>query len=256
MIIENTVALVTGAASGLGLATTERLIGSGAKVTMCDLNNESGADIADQLGPNALFVKTDVTQESDVLKAIDQTISNFGPLTAACNFAGIAPSSKLAGSRGAHDFELFQKVISVNLFGTFNVMRLCAQSMLEKTPVDENDQRGVLVNTASIAAFDGQIGQCAYAASKAAIAGMTLPAARDLGLNGIRCLTIAPGIIHTPLFDSLPPDAVQALSSQPINPKRLGKPGEVAKLVTSMIENDYLNGETIRIDGALRMPPK
>ena len=255
MDIKGFVALVSGGASGLGEATVRVLVEAGAKVVIADMNAEKGEALASELGANAVFVKTDVSSEADVQAAIDKAVS-LGTLRATINCAGIGAGVRIVDRDGKpHDLGLFQKVIAVNLVGTFNVMRLGAAAMAKNAP-DADNHRGVIVNTASIAAFDGQIGQVAYSASKGAIVGMTLPVARDLSKAGIRVNTICPGTMDTPLLGSLPEASRTALAAAIPFPSRLGLPKEYAALVKHIIDNNYLNAETIRLDGALRMAPK
>jgi NAD(P)-dependent dehydrogenase (short-subunit alcohol dehydrogenase family) len=246
------VALVTGGASGLGAATARRLHAGGAKVVIVD-RDERGAELATELG--GAFAKADVTSASEVEAAVAQAAA-LGPLRVVVQCAGVGWASRTLDKTGKpHDLELFQKVIAINLVGHFNVLRLSAAAIAQTAQLD-NGERGVILMTASVAAFDGQIGQIAYAASKAGVAGMTLPAARDLAPVGIRVMTIAPGIFDTPMLGSLKEDVRAALSRDVVFPKRLGSPAEYAELVAAIVENGYLNGETIRLDGALRMPPK
>jgi NAD(P)-dependent dehydrogenase (short-subunit alcohol dehydrogenase family) len=255
MEITGAVALVTGGASGLGEATVKRLLAGGASVAIVDRDTAKGEALAKELGSDALFVQADVTDEASVAAAVDAA-AEMGPLRIAVNCAGIGWASRVIGRDGSpHALAPFQTVININLIGTFNVMRFAASAMSKTEPLEHNE-RGVVVNTASVAAFDGQIGQLAYSASKAAIVGMTLPAARDLSPVGIRVCTIAPGLFDTPLLGLLPDDARQALASDIPFPRRLGHPDDFAALVESIARNPYLNGETIRLDGALRMAPK
>lgn len=247
--------LITGGASGLGEACVHRFLGLGANVVLLDLNQAHGQRLQDRSGGRLTFVKTDVTDEKQVQHAIDTALSQYGRLDVAINCAGLAPAAKTIGKDGPHALELFQKVIQVNLLGTFNVIRLAAWAMSRNSPNAEGE-RGVIINTASIAAFDGQMGQAAYAASKAGIVGMTLPIARDLARNGIRVMTIAPGLFQTPLLDGLPAEAIASLEQQVPFPARLGRPDEYARLAQSILENTMLNGEVIRLDGAIRMAPK
>lgn len=249
MRIEGSSALVAGGASGLGAATARRLRAAGAAVTIADLNAERGEALAAELG--AAFVVCDVTAPEQVQAAV----AAAGALRISVCCAGVGWAEKTAGKRGPHALEPFQTVVAVNLVGTFNVLRLAAAAMLANDP-DEEGERGVCVNTASIAAFDGQIGQLAYSASKGGIAGMTLPAARDLAGAGIRVCTIAPGLFDTPLLAGLPEEARIALGEQVPHPHRLGRPEEYAALAAHIVENPMLNGEVIRLDGALRMPPR
>jgi NAD(P)-dependent dehydrogenase (short-subunit alcohol dehydrogenase family) len=253
MQISGSVALVTGAASGLGAATARRLAAGGAKVVLVDRDDARGAPLATELG--GVFAKADVTEAAQVEAAIAEA-DKLGPLRVAVSCAGVGWAARTLDKTGKpHDLDLFRTVIGVNLVGTFNVLRLAAAAMA-KAPPQEHGARGVIVNTASIAAFDGQIGQIAYAASKAGVAGMTLPAARDLAPVGIRVVTIAPGIFDTPMLGTLPAEKRAALAADVVFPKRLGDPAEYGALVAAIVENDYLNGETIRLDGSLRMPPK
>jgi len=256
MNIKNKVAIVTGGASGLGEATTRNIVANGGKVLIMDLNMDRGKSIVAELGKDkVIFDKTDVTSESQVKEALARAVREFGKVDICVNCAGIGVAKKTVGKEGAHDLGSFEKVIKINLIGTFNVLRLCAEIMQKNEP-DENGERGVIINTASVAAFDGQIGQVAYSASKGGIVGMTLPIARDLARAGIRCLTIAPGLFLTPLFEALPEEAIESLGKQVPFPSRLGKPSEYGKMVESIIENPMLNGEVIRLDGAIRMSPR
>ena len=253
MKLSGSVALVTGAASGLGAATARRLAEGGAKVVVVDRDDAKGAELAKQIG--GTFAKADVTDAAQVEAAV-AAASALGPLRVAVSCAGVGWASRTLDKTGKpHDLDMFRTVIGVNLVGTFNVLRLAAAA-IAKTEALEHGERGVIVNTASVAAFDGQIGQIAYAASKAGVAGMTLPAARDLAPVGIRVVTIAPGIFDTPMLGALPEDKRAALAADVVFPKRLGSPAEYGSLVAAIVENGYLNGETIRLDGSLRMPPK
>jgi NAD(P)-dependent dehydrogenase (short-subunit alcohol dehydrogenase family) len=252
MKLQGSVALVTGGASGLGAATARRLAQGGAKVVIVDRDEAKGSELAKELG--AGYAKADVTDPAQIEAAITQA-SALGPLRVAVSCAGVGWASRTLDKTGKpHDLDLFKTVIGINLVGTFNVLRLAAAAIAKTDPVD--GERGVIVNTASVAAFDGQIGQIAYAASKAGVAGMTLPAARDLAPAGIRVITIAPGIFDTPMLGALPEDKRAALAADVVFPKRLGNPAEYGALVAAIVENGYLNAETIRLDGALRMPPK
>ncbi len=255
MRIEGSSALVAGGASGLGAATVRRLHAAGAQVVIADLGEENGEALATELGEGATFLRADVTRESDVARAVDTAAAAPGGLRIAVSCAGIGWAERVARGRGPHALEPFERVIAVNLIGTFNVLRLAAAAMVQAEPTGEGE-RGVCVNTASIAAFDGQIGQIAYSASKGAIVGMTLPAARDLADAGVRVCTIAPGTFDTPLLAGLPAPAREALAAGVPFPRRLGRPGEFAELVAHIVENEMLNGEVIRLDGALRMPPR
>jgi NAD(P)-dependent dehydrogenase (short-subunit alcohol dehydrogenase family) len=253
MKLQGTVALVTGAASGLGAATARRLGEGGAKVVIVDRDEAKGSELAKQLG--GTFAKADVTDAAQVEAAV-AAASALGPLRVAVSCAGVGWAARTLDKTGKpHDLELFRTIIGVNLVGTFNVLRLAAAAIAKAEPL-EHGERGVIVNTASVAAFDGQIGQIAYAASKAGVAGMTLPAARDLAPIGIRVVTIAPGIFDTPMLGALPEDKRAALAADVVFPKRLGSPAEYGALVAAIVDNGYLNGETIRLDGSLRMPPK
>ncbi|MEV5551888.1 3-hydroxyacyl-CoA dehydrogenase [Streptomyces sp. NPDC052309] len=253
MDISNSVALVTGGASGLGLATVRELHARGAKVVIVDLPASDGEAVVKELGDNVVFAPADVTSEADVAAAV-AAAGKLGPLRVVVNCAGIGNAVKTVGKQGAFPLADFTKVINVNLIGTFNVIRLAAESMARSEPVGE--ERGVIINTASVAAFDGQVGQAAYSASKGGIVGMTLPIARDLAGLKIRVVTIAPGLFHTPLFDTLPEEAIKSLGAQVPHPARLGYPKEYAALARHIAENAMLNGETIRLDGAIRMAPR
>ncbi len=255
MRIDGQGALVAGGASGLGEATARLLHANGAHVVIVDLNGERGSALASELGKRASFVHADVTSEEAVQAAVDAATAQPGGLRISVCCSGIGWGERLAGKRGAHELEPFQRVIGVNLIGTFNVLRLGSAAMLANQP-SASGERGVCVNTASVAAFDGQIGQVAYSASKGAIVAMTLPAARDLASMGIRVCAIAPGIFETPLLGSLSPETRESLGSAIPFPSRLGRPEEFAALAAHVIENEMLNGEVIRLDGALRMAPK
>ncbi len=253
MKLNETVAVVTGGASGLGEATVRNFVAAGAKVAIFDMNGERGEIVANELGENVLFQKVDVTDEASVVAGIEATMKKFGRITANINCAGIGVASKTLGKEGPHTLGLFKKVVDINLTGTFNVFRLCAEQMAKNQP-NEDGERGVIVNTASVAAFDGQKGQVAYSATKGAIVGMTLPVARDLAYYGIRICAIAPGLFLTPLFEGLGQEVVDSLSAQVTFPKRLGKPSEYGSLARMIVESPYMNGETIRLDGAIRLP--
>jgi NAD(P)-dependent dehydrogenase (short-subunit alcohol dehydrogenase family) len=252
MDIKGKVFIVTGGASGLGAGTARMLQMHGGKVVIADVQAEAGEKLAQELGQT--FVKCDVTSEDDG-KAVVAAALAQGSLFGLVNCAGIAPAVKTVGKDGAHPLHIFAKTISVNLIGSFNMIRLAAEAMSKNSP-EPTGERGVLINTASVAAYDGQIGQAAYAASKGGIVGMTLPIARDLARNGIRCLTIAPGIFGTPMLFGMPQELQDALAASVPFPSRLGTPEDYAKLVHQMIVNDMLNGETVRLDGAIRMQPK
>ena len=252
MNIEGRVFIVTGGASGLGAGTVRMLAAHGAKVVIADVQAEAGEKLAQELGQQ--FVRCDVSSEADG-KAAVLAATSAGKLMGLVNCAGIAPAAKTVGRDGAHPLDVFAKTIAVNLIGSFNMIRLAAEAMAKNEPEDTME-RGVLINTASVAAYDGQIGQAAYAASKGGIVGMTLPIARDLARNGIRCVTIAPGIFATPMMYTMPKDVQDALAASVPFPSRLGTPADYAKLVHQIITNEMLNGETIRLDGAIRMAPK
>jgi NAD(P)-dependent dehydrogenase (short-subunit alcohol dehydrogenase family) len=255
MKIDGAVALVTGGASGLGEATIRRLAAAGARAVIVDRDAKKGEALARELGERVVFQPTDVTAEADVKAAVERAAS-MGPLRVAVSCAGVGWAARTVDKSGApHDLELFKTVIGINLVGTFNVLRLAAAQMARSEPADDGE-RGVIVNTASVAAYDGQIGQIAYAASKSGVVGMTLPAARDLSAVGVRVMTIAPGTFDTPMMAMLPEPARQALAAGIPFPRRLGSPADYAALVEHIVTNRYLNGETIRLDGALRMPPK
>lgn len=255
MEISGSAAIVTGGASGLGEATVRRLVASGVKVMILDRNPDRGEMLVKELGSNVGFAQADVTDPDQVQAAVEQAAS-MAPLRIVVNCAGVGWAQRTVGKGGApHDFEMFKMVVNVNLIGTFNVMRLAGSAISMTDPLD-GGERGVIVNTASVAAFDGQTGQISYSASKAGIVGMTLPAARDLSPIGIRVLTIAPGTMDTPMLALMPEAGRQKLVSDVQFPKRLGQPDDFAALVEHMARNSYLNGETIRLDGGLRMPPK
>jgi 3-hydroxyacyl-CoA dehydrogenase / 3-hydroxy-2-methylbutyryl-CoA dehydrogenase len=255
MLINGTGAIVAGGASGLGEATVRRLCSEGAHVVIADLDEDRGRALSDELGARVRFVSTDVTDADAVSEAVQDAAAQPGGLRISICCAGIAWSEKLAGGRGPHALESFERVIRVNLMGTFNVLRLAAAAMLASEPA-ASGERGVCVNTASIAAFDGQIGQVSYSASKGAIVAITLPAARDLASAGIRVCAIAPGTFATPLLAGLPEGTREALGGAVPFPARLGRPEEFAALAAHIVENEMLNGEVIRLDGALRMPPR
>jgi NAD(P)-dependent dehydrogenase (short-subunit alcohol dehydrogenase family) len=256
MQIKGLTAVVTGGASGLGEATTRALEAGGAHVTILDLASSKGNELAAELGKDVRFAAADVTNEEEVKTALDQTIESFGAIHVNVNCAGIGSAGRTVNKDGTpFDLGWFRKTIEVNLIGTFNVLRLCAARMAANEP-NAQRERGVIVNTASVAAFEGQIGQCAYSASKGGVVGMTLPIARDLANIGVRVCTIAPGLFATPMLMGLPEPAREALGASVPFPSRLGDPSEYAQLACSIIENPMLNGETIRLDGAIRMAPK
>ncbi|WP_163102943.1 3-hydroxyacyl-CoA dehydrogenase [Peribacillus alkalitolerans] len=255
MKLEQSCALVTGGASGLGEATVRHIVANGGKAVIVDLADERAEKLCAELGEKVAYIKTDVTREEDVIQAIEYAADKMGGLNTVINCAGIGIASKVLSKKGVHDLGLFSKVIGVNLVGTFNIIRLAAEKMVQNE-VFETGERGVIINTASVAAFEGQIGQAAYSASKGGVVGMTLPIARELAPFGIRVMTIAPGLFHTPMFDSLPEEARESLGKMVPFPTRLGYPAEYGQLVGSIVENPMLNGETIRLDGGIRMQPK
>ena len=255
MQIKGSTFIVTGGASGLGGGTARMLAGNGGNVIIADLQAEKGESLAKELGKSARFVKCDVTSEADGKAAVDAALKEFGGLQGLVNCAGIAIGEKTIGKEGPHSLASFTKTININLIGTFNMIRLAAVAMA-KQPPQESGERGVIINTASVAAFDGQIGQAAYSASKGGIVGMTLPIARDLSRDGIRVLTIAPGIFETPMLHGLPKEIQDSLGKQVPFPSRLGRSDEYAALAKAMIEIQMLNGEVVRLDGAIRMAPK
>jgi NAD(P)-dependent dehydrogenase (short-subunit alcohol dehydrogenase family) len=250
---KNAVALVTGGGSGLGEATARELASVGAKIAILDLPSSAGQQVADSL--EGIFVAADVASDKEVTDAVSSTVAKFGAVHIVINCAGIGRAMRTITREGPHSLDLFRKVLDVNLIGTFNVIRVAAAQMAKNQPNDDGE-RGVIVNTASVAAFDGQIGQAAYSASKGGVVGMTLPIARDLASVGIRVCTIAPGTFETPMLAGLPDPARKALAAQIPFPQRLGQPREYAALARQIVENAMLNGETIRLDGALRMPPR
>ena len=254
MEIKGNVFIVTGGASGLGGATSRMLAGAGGKVVIADVQADKGEALASELGNQARFARCDVTSEADA-KATVAAAAALGPLRGLVNCAGIAIGEKTIGKEGPHALSNFSRVININLIGSFNMIRVAADAM-SKLDANADGERGVLINTASVAAFDGQIGQVAYAASKAGIAGMTLPIARDLSRSGIRCVTIAPGLFETPMLLGMPKEVQESLGKQAPFPARLGKPAEYANLVAAILGNVMLNGETIRLDGAIRLQPK
>ena len=255
MDISNKAALITGGASGLGLATAKVLIDSGAKVMLLDLNEDNAKAASESLGSDSSYTIANVAEEQSIVDAIAKTKEEFGSIHIVVNCAGIGSASKTVGKNGAHPLDYFKTVIDINLVGTFNVLRLAAEEMGNNEPEQDNEC-GVIINTASVAAFDGQIGQAAYSASKAGVAGMTLPIARDLARMGIRINTIAPGIFDTPMMAMAPDQVRLPLIEMTQFPKRLGLPEEYASLVKHIVENPFLNGETIRLDGGIRMQPK
>ncbi len=256
MELQDKVAFITGGASGLGRATAEHFVASGAKVIIFDLNEASARATAEALGPNAVWAAGDVADETSVQAAIDKGVAAFGTIHINLNSAGIGAAQRTISSKGPMPLKNFEFVVRVNLIGTFNVLRLCADVMQKNEPVTADGERGVIVNVASVAAFDGQIGQVAYSASKGAIAGMTLPLARDMSRAQIRVCTIAPGIFETPLMGAAPPAVRDPLVEMTQFPKRLGDPAEFAETVAYIVNCSYINGETIRLDASIRMAPR
>lgn len=248
--------LVTGGASGLGEASVRLIVERGGKAVIADLNKQAGEALAAELGSSTRFCVTDVTNPEQVQNAIDTACNELGGLQGAINCAGIGTAMRVCGKEGPHDLEVFGLVIRVNLIGTFNVIRLACAVMTAAEGIGPDEERGVIINTASVAAFDGQIGQAAYSASKGGVVGMTLPVAREMAKFGIRVVTIAPGLFDTPMMAMLPEEAKQSLGQQVPFPPRLGKPAEYAAMAGQIIENTMLNGETIRLDGSIRMAPK
>lgn len=255
MNIKDSVFLISGGASGLGAATARMIIANGGKVVLADMNRDAGTALAAEFGPNAFFVPTDVTDESACQSAIDATVTHFGALHGLACCAGVAPGEKVLGKEGPHEIQTFARALEINVVGTFNLIRLASVVMSQSEP-NEEGERGTIIMTASVAAYDGQVGQAAYSASKAAVVGMTLPIARELARYGIRVMTIAPGIFETPMLLGLPSQVQESLGRSVPFPSRLGKPAEFALLVKAICENPMLNGEVIRLDGALRMAAK
>jgi NAD(P)-dependent dehydrogenase (short-subunit alcohol dehydrogenase family) len=253
--VENSTFFITGGGSGLGAATARLLAENGAQVVLADVDAESGEQMASQIGNRAKFIRTDVTDEASVQDALDSVVETFGSLSGVVNCAGIGPAARVVGKKGVHDLGLFTRTVEINLVGTFNVIRLAAVRLAGNEPDDEGE-RGLIINTASVAAYEGQIGQAAYAASKGGVVALTLPVARELASSGIRVVTIAPGIFETPMLAALPEDAKESLGKQVPFPQRLGKPEEYAALANHIVENRMLNGEVIRLDGAIRMAPR
>ena len=256
MKIQGKVIVVTGGASGLGAATATHLVEQGAKVILVDMNQEQGNALQQQLGEQAEFVQLDVTDEQAVEAFFNHVENKYGQLNGLVNCAGIAPSAKVLGRNGIHELAMFQKVLNINVSGTFNMLRFAAALIAKYELQTDEEERGMIVNTASVAAFDGQIGQTAYSASKGAVVAMTLPLARELAREAIRVMTIAPGIMETPMLKGMPQKVQDALGQMVPFPPRLAKPQEFAQLVGHIFENSYLNGEVIRLDGAIRMAPK
>ncbi|WP_037154476.1 3-hydroxyacyl-CoA dehydrogenase [Rhizobium freirei] len=254
MLIRGKSFVITGGGSGLGAAVARMLAGEGANVVIADVNADTGVGIVAELGASAAFIRTDVTEERDAQAAVDLAVERFGHLHGLVNCAGVAPGEKVIGRNGPHRLDSFARTIGINLIGTFNMIRLAAAAIAKNEP-DEEGERGLIVNTASIAAFDGQVGQAAYAASKGGVAAMTLPIARELARSGIRVVTVAPGIFETPMMAGMPQEVRESLGKSVPFPTRLGRPVEFAALVRHICENVMLNGEVIRLDGALRMAP-
>ncbi len=252
---ENRSCVITGGASGLGAGTVRLFHAAGARVVIADINAAAGAKLATELGERAVFQRTDVTAENDAKDCIDLAVSRFGGLQVLVNCAGIGMGEKVIGKDGLHRLQSFARTIEINLIGTFNMIRFAAEAMSRSEP-STSGERGVIVNTASVAAWDGQIGQAAYSASKGGIVGMTLPIARELARYGIRVVTIAPGLFQTPLMDALPPEVQESLGKSVPFPSRLGRPDEFAAMARHIVENEMLNGASIRLDGALRMAPR
>jgi 3-hydroxyacyl-CoA dehydrogenase/3-hydroxy-2-methylbutyryl-CoA dehydrogenase len=254
MKLTNKIAVITGGASGLGEATVRRFVANGAKCAILDLNDERGNALVKELGSNVTYLNTNVTDEHSVEAAIARTVEVFGSIHINCNYAGVGHGEKTVGRENKpHALDAYKRVVDINLIGTFNVLRLCAAQMSKQELIDEDSGRGVILNTASVAGQEGQIGQAAYAATKGALIGSTICLARDLAEHRIRVNTIVPGLIHTPLFDALPESVYQSLESTVLNPQRLGKPDEIAHLAQYLVENDYMNGESVRMDGGIRM---
>ncbi|MBW3604156.1 MAG: 3-hydroxyacyl-CoA dehydrogenase [Actinobacteria bacterium] len=255
MQLDNATFIVTGGGSGLGAATARQLAAGGANVVLADVNADAGSSVADELGARARFAETDVTDEGSVTDVVEAATSAFGDVRGLVNCAGVATATRVVGRDGPHPLDDFARVVEVNLIGTFNMLRLVGAAMMDNEPTPAGE-RGVIVNTASVAAFDGQIGQAAYAASKGGVAALTLPVAREFAKHGIRVATIAPGIFDTPMMAGLPEKARESLANQIPFPSRLGRPDEYAALALHIVANEMLNGEVIRLDGAIRMAPK
>jgi NAD(P)-dependent dehydrogenase (short-subunit alcohol dehydrogenase family) len=263
MDLQDKVAVITGGASGLGRATVKRFVANGAKVAIFDMNEEKGNELVEEFSGSVVFCNVNVTSEDSVAAGIAKAMDTFGAIHICCNFAGTGNAKRTMGKKGPFPLDEFNHIIQINLVGTFNVLRLCAEKMADNDVVNDDGGRGVIINTASIAAYEGQIGQAAYSASKGGVVGMTLPIARDLAVLGIRVNTIVPGLIATPLMmggaEEMTPEIaefLQPLASQVLYPKRLGKADEIAQLAQQLVENDYINGECVRMDGGIRMQPK
>ncbi len=255
MRIEKNTFIVSGGASGLGLAVSEMILASGGQVVIADINEKAGSLAIEKLGSSAIFCKTDISNEDQVMKMVESAESKFGSISGLVNCAGMGPAERVLGRKGAHRLSSFTKTVTVNLIGTFNMIRLVSASM-DKNDPSEGGERGVIINTASVAAFDGQIGQAAYSASKGGVVAMTLPIAREFARVGIRVNTIAPGIFETPMLENLSDEIKDSLGAQVPFPSRLGRPSEFASLAKQIIENQMINGEVIRLDGAIRMAAK
>lgn len=255
MILESACAIISGGGSGLGYAVAEHVVNAGGKVTLLDINDDAGQAAVSKLGPAAKFVRTDVSDENSVVAAVQAGLAHMGAVTLSVSCAGIIGAAMALGKNGPMPGAKFEQVLKVNLLGSFLLARTCAEAMINNPPT-ENGERGVIINTASVAAFEGQIGQSAYSASKGGIVGMTLPLAREFARHGIRVMTVAPGIFMTPMMEGLPEHVQESLAAQVPFPSRLGQPSEFAHLVSSIYGNPMLNGETIRLDGAIRMQPK
>lgn len=263
MDLKGKIAVITGGSSGLGRATVRRFVGQGAKCAIFDMNEEKGNALVEEMGDSVIYCNVNVTDNDSVQAAIAVVMEKFGAIHICCNYAGTGNAHRTMGKKGPFPLDQFDRIIQINLVGTFNVLRLCAEKMADNETLNDDGARGVIINTASVAAYEGQIGQAAYSASKGGVVGMTLPIARDLAVLGIRCNTIVPGLIYTPLMmggsEELTPEieeAIRPLASQVLFPKRLGKADEIAHLAQSIVENDYINGECIRMDGGIRMQPK
>jgi NAD(P)-dependent dehydrogenase (short-subunit alcohol dehydrogenase family) len=255
MQIKDKCFLISGGGSGLGAATARLIVQEGGQVVIADVNQEAGTALAKELGARAHFIATDVSNEASAKAAVDAAVTVFGGLHGLVNCAGVAPAKKVLGKEGPHSFDDFARVIQINLIGTFNMLRLAAE-VISKAEPNADGERGVIINTASVAAFDGQIGQAAYASSKGGVVALTLPVARELARFGVRVMTIAPGIMETPMLLGMPPEVQDALGKTVPFPSRMGKPAEFAALVKTIVENAYLNGEVIRLDGGIRMTAK
>lgn len=255
MQLNKTKAIITGGVSGLGLGVAQHLVSKGAQVALFDINDEKGAAVCRELGENVRYYRSDVTSEEQIVENIKQAAAHMGGINAAINCAGILGAGRVLGKEGSMPLKQFQTTVMVNLIGSFNVAKAAAE-LMQHNPPGEDNERGVIINTASIAAFEGQIGQAAYSASKGGVISMTLPMAREFTRIGVRVMTIAPGVFHTPMVEGMPPQVYDSLCAQVPYPSRLGKPEEYAQLVAFILENRYLNGETIRLDGAIRLQPK